>query len=138
MMLRVIIAGDYEADREVLQLLLTEPGDIEVLAHANDGSGAVRLARDLGPDIVLLDLGLDETIRALRAIRRRWSYMRSIALSVHTDADHAVRVLEAGADAYLPKWAAGTELVRAVRAIMRGRRYVSPAAGPVEPQGDST
>jgi DNA-binding NarL/FixJ family response regulator len=133
--LRVFIADDHTLMREGLKALLSSSSDIEVVAEASEGREAVRLVLSLRPDIVLMDIGLPglNGIEALRAIRQRGGTACVIMLTMHSDVEHVYRAFGAGADGYLLKEAAGTELLAAIGAIQNGRKYVSRGLGDIDP-----
>jgi DNA-binding NarL/FixJ family response regulator len=134
MAIRVLLADDHTLMRDGLKALLASTPDIEVVGEASDGHDAVKLALSLQPDIVLMDVSMPglNGIETLRAIRQRGSAAWVIMLTMHSDVEHVYRAFDAGADGYLLKEAAGTELVTAVRSVQNGRKYVSRALGHVD------
>ncbi|MGZ5145112.1 MAG: response regulator transcription factor [Burkholderiales bacterium] len=131
MKIRVLIADDHAVMRDCLGAFLTASSGIEVVAQASDGREAVRQVAELAPDVVLIDIAMQglNGIEAVRAIREQPSPARLIMLSMHSTSEHVYRAFEAGADGYLLKESAGTEVLAAVRSVHRGRRYVSRALG---------
>jgi DNA-binding NarL/FixJ family response regulator len=127
MPLRVLIADDHTMMRDGLKAFLARTPDIEVVAEAGDGHEAVRLVLASKPDIVLIDIGMPglNGLEAVREIRQRGSTACVIVLTMHSDVEHVYRAFDAGADGYLLKEAAATELVTAVRSIQGGRKYLS-------------
>jgi len=124
----VLLVEDHQIVREGLRALLDKQEDIEVVAEAEDGRAAVRLARELCPDVVVLDIvmpGLNgiETARQLIDESRR---VKVLALSAHCDKRFVVEILRAGASGYLVKDCAREELVSAIRAVMANQAYLSP------------
>jgi DNA-binding NarL/FixJ family response regulator len=114
--------------REGLAALLAGAG-IDVIGAAEDGREALRLARELTPDVVVMDISMPDLngIEAARQIRVRVPAVRIIMLSMHSNLEHVHQALAAGADGYVLKESAATEVVAAVRAVAAGRRYLSPA-----------
>jgi DNA-binding NarL/FixJ family response regulator len=128
MTLRVVIADDHAVMREGLAALLAGAG-IEVIGTAGNGREAVRIARELTPDVVVMDISMPELngVEAAREIRVRAPSVRIVMLSMHANREHVHQALAAGAEGYVLKEAAATEVVAAVRAVAAGRRYLSPA-----------
>jgi DNA-binding NarL/FixJ family response regulator len=128
MNIKILLADDHEIMREGLKSLLEKQGDITVIGEAEDGRTTVNLARELLPDIVIMDISMPDMngIEATRQIIGRNSRVKIIALSVHSDKRFVVEMLNAGASAYLLKDCAFGELVRAVRAVIANHSYLSP------------
>lgn len=128
MSIKIILADDHEIMREGLKSLLEKQGDITVIGQAEDGRTTVRLARELSPDIVIMDISMPDMngIEATRQIVGRDSRAKVIALSVHSDKRFVSEMLHAGASAYLLKDCAFNELVNAVRAVIANHSYLSP------------
>ena len=125
---KVLIADDHQILREGLcALLRTIPG-VAVLGEAGNGRDAVTLARRLCPDVVLMDISMPglNGIDATREIRASLPQVRVIALSVHSDRQSVVDMLEAGAQGYVPKECTLDELAGAMRTVMTGNVYLSP------------
>jgi two-component system, NarL family, response regulator NreC len=128
MSIKILLADDHEIMREGLKSLLEKQGDIIVIGEAEDGRTTVKLARELSPDIVIMDISMPDLngIEATRQIVSRDSRIKVIALSVHSDKRFVIEMLHAGASAYLLKDCAFGELVNAVRAVMANHTYLSP------------
>jgi DNA-binding NarL/FixJ family response regulator len=127
MKLRVVIADDHRLMRDGLKALFATEPDISVVAEASDGRDALRLIAEAQPDVVLMDISMPglNGIEALRMVRERHPATRVVVLSMHSDAEHVARALNAGANGYVLKDAAGSDLVTAIRAIRGGHSYVS-------------
>jgi len=129
MAIRVLIIDDHALVRSGLRLLLADAGDIEVAGEAASGEDGLAMARRLRPDVALCDLhlpgisGLEVTSRIARA---GWG-TRVLVVSVLEDGPMPRRLLEAGADGYVGKGCDAAELVRAVRTVASGRRYLAGA-----------
>jgi len=128
MTLRVLVADDQEIVRTGLAMILGAQDGIEVVATAVDGQDAVEQARDLRPDVCLLDIRMPRLngIEATRRIRTEYSDTKVVALSTHVDKRYLHGMLEAGASGYVVKIAAHGELVRAITAAKAGKTYLSP------------
>jgi DNA-binding NarL/FixJ family response regulator len=126
---RVLLVDDHVMMRAGLRALIEAFDGFEVVGEAGDGRAGVRLARQLEPDVVVMDLtmpglnGLDATVRIVEERNRT----RVVVLSMHTDEHYVLEALRAGASAYVVKEAAVSELEQALRAAVRGERYLSPA-----------
>ena len=128
MNLKVLLVDDHAVMREGLAALLTAAG-IDVIGTASNGREAVRLARELVPDVMVMDISMPDLngIEAARQIRVRAPSVRVVMLSMHANREHVHQALAAGADGYVLKEAAATEVATAVRAVAAGRRYLSPS-----------
>jgi two-component system response regulator NreC len=113
--------------RQGLKALLEREG-FDIVGEASDGHEASRLARDLSPDVAILDIAMPllNGIEAGRAISRRCPSVRTIALTVHTENHYVMAALEAGFSGYVLKSQAAAQLVRAIREVTRGSVYLSP------------
>lgn len=131
--IRVLVVDDHDLFRMGLASLLSEQEDIAVVAQASNGANGVRLARELRPGVILMDLRMPciDGVDAIRAIVKRDPSARVIALTVSIgEADVAAAVL-AGACGYLVKDAPMDNVVLAVRAAARGASWLSPGAASV-------
>jgi two-component system, NarL family, response regulator NreC len=134
MSLRIILADDHKIVRDGLRALLENQSGMEVIAEADNGRATVRLARELLPDLVIMDIGMPDLngIDATRQITAELPKVKVIALSMHSDRRFVVQMFKAGASGYLLKDCAFEELARAVCAVQKNQTYLSPAvAGPV-------
>ncbi len=125
---RVLLADDHELFSNGLRELLQQQGDLEVVAEARDGREAVRAARKARPELVLMDLAMPG-LNGVEATRRITSELgvKVLALSMHREARFVEAALEAGAHGYLLKSSAFEELVAAIRTVLSGSTYLSPA-----------
>lgn len=126
---RILLADDHAILRAGLKLLLDAQPDLTVVGEAQNGMGALKLAEEMHPDIILLDLtmpgmgGLD-VLRSLKGIS---PHSRVLVLTMHDDEGYLRQALALGAAGYVLKKAVDSELLNAIRAVMRGETYVHSA-----------
>lgn len=126
---RILLADDHNIVRAGLKAILESQEDMEVVGEAETGFEAVRMAKELAPDIVLLDLlmpklnGLD----AARQIRREAPSTQVLILTTSSNEAHVEKIMEMGAAGYLIKQNAGQELLKALREVRKGNAYFSPS-----------
>lgn len=127
--IRVLLADDHAVLRAGLRSLLNAQPDIEVLGEAATGDQAVRRARELTPDIVLMDITMagPDGLEAIRQIRSTLPATRVLALTMHDNLDYLRQALEAGGSGYVLKKAADTELLSAIHAVHQGGTYLHSA-----------
>jgi DNA-binding NarL/FixJ family response regulator len=125
---RIILAEDHRITREGLVNLLQERSDMEVVGEAENGREAVKLASELSPDLVIMDVTMPDLngIDATRIITGGSNNTRVIALSMYSDKQFVQGMIQAGASGYLLKDCAFEELVTAIQAVMQGDTYLSP------------
>jgi DNA-binding NarL/FixJ family response regulator len=126
---RVLVADDQTVVREGLVMLLGLSPGIEVVGAAADGEEAIRLARSLAPDVVLMDLRMPRTdgVAATRHIVEELSSIRVIVLTTYADDESVFAALEAGALGYLTKDATAAEIQRAIRTVHAGQALLDPS-----------
>ena len=129
-MIKVLLADDHSIVREGLRRIIEESEDIEVIAEADDGRIAIQLAQEKLPDIAVVDIsmpGLDglEVVSQLKVYRPE---LPIIILTMHEEEQYVVRAIEAGAMGYVTKRSAPEQLVKAIRQVMGGTRYLTPEA----------
>ena len=124
--IRLILAEDHETVRQGLRALLGARDDIEVVADAPNGRVAVDRARALKPDVVVLDLSMPEMngLAATREILEHLPQVGVIAMTRHSDDAYVQELLSAGASGYVLKQSPVDELLKAIRAVARGERYL--------------
>ena len=123
---RVLIADDHAVLRSGLRLLLDAQPDLKVVGEAADGREALKLAADLQPNLILLDLTMPGLggMEALPVLRKTVPAARVLVLTMHDDEGYLRQALQRGASGYILKKAADSELISAVRAVLRGEMYV--------------
>jgi len=125
--LRILLADDHLIFRQSLKGLLEREG-FQIIGEAADGQEAVRRARDLSPDVAVLDLAMPllNGLDAAREIVRASPRTRPILLTMHTEDPYVMEALRAGIKGYVLKTQPSTDLVQAIQEVSRGRIYLSP------------
>jgi DNA-binding NarL/FixJ family response regulator len=124
---RVLVVDDHPMMREGLSLVLSLSANIEVVGQADDGADAVRMFRELQPDITLMDLQMPnlDGVSAIAAIRAQFPKAQIIVMTTYAGDVQALRALRAGAAGYLLKNGVRKELLEAIEVVLSGRRYLS-------------
>jgi len=125
---RILLADDHKLFRDGLRTLFEQKPGIKIVGETDNGRAAVRLARELAPDVVVMDIGMPELngMEATRQIRAELPRVKVLAVSMHADRQYVAGMLAAGASGYVLKDSAFAELAEAVAVVMKGGRYLSP------------
>ena len=128
MTIRVVLVEDHRMVREALCEVLKKVPDIEIVGEAGDAREGLDQAIALAPDVIVLDIRLPDVngIEVAARLKDAGSNAKIVALSAFADKRFVTAMLRAGASGYVTKSAAGTELVRAIRAVAAGQGYFSP------------
>ncbi len=126
-MIRVLIADDHVIVREGLKQILAETSDILPIGEAADGHQVIEKIRDEPFDVVLLDISMPRAtgLEVLKQIKREAPRLPVLILTIYPESQYAIRALKAGASGYLMKESSPEELVKAVRNVADGRKYIS-------------
>lgn len=126
---KVLIVDDHGIMRDGLRALLHDERDLEVIGTAANGREAMRLADQLQPDLIVMDVSMPLTDgpEAITHIKRRLPQIRILVLTFHTDNQHVHAALRSGADGYVLKDDSRLELLTAIRAVIAGKSFLSPA-----------
>jgi NarL family two-component system response regulator LiaR len=127
----ILLADDHPLLLQALKGLLEKEDDFEIVAEAGDGEGAARLAAELKPDVVIMDISMPrlDGLEATRRIKEAYPEIAVLVLTVHNDDQSILEILQAGAAGYLVKSIFGEELVQAIRAVATGDMVLSPSIG---------
>jgi len=127
--IRVLVVDDHTVVRDGICALLALAGDIEVVGEADNGREALDRVRELVPDVVLMDVAMPtmDGLEATRRIHREFPQTKVLALSQYDDREYVFSVVEAGAQGFISKTAASSEVVSGIRAVQRGDSFLSPS-----------
>lgn len=126
-MIRILLVDDHKLVRTGIRLILEDTPDVRVEGEAESGETALTLARELHPDVVLMDVSMPGIggLEATRRLLARDSKVKVIVVSVHATEPYPLRLMEAGAHGYLTKDCAAEEVVTAIRQVHAGKRYIT-------------
>jgi two-component system, NarL family, response regulator NreC len=126
--IRILIVDDHTILRAGLRMLINAQPDMEAVSEAMDGHEALWRAREIKPDVVLMDITMPKTggLQVLEQLRQVCPHTRILVLTMHDDPAYALSVLAAGGLGYVVKRSADSDLLAAIRAVYRGRTFVDP------------
>ena len=129
MQTRILLIDDHAILRKGLRLLLEKQDDFTVVGEAEEGEAGIALIHEFSPDIVVMDITMPglNGIEATKRITAEYPDTRIIALSIHSERKFVEDMLQAGAAGYILKESVPEDLVRGIRAVMRGAGYLSPS-----------
>jgi len=127
--IRVLVVDDHTIVRDGICALLAIVGDIEVVGEAANGSEALKMVKELEPNVVLMDIAMPIMggLEATRRIRKDFPRTKVLVLTQYDDKDYVFPVIEAGASGFISKAAASSELALGIRAVYQGDSYLSPS-----------
>lgn len=129
-MIKVLLADDHSIVRAGLRRIVEESGDMEVIAEAADGREALRLVRETSPDVAVIDIsmpGLDG-LEVVSQLHGQCPDLPILILTMHEEGQYVVRAIQAGAMGYMTKQSAPEQLLKAIRKIFEGSRYLTDEA----------
>lgn len=127
--LRILIAEDHEAVRKGLVMLVNDQNDMNVVGEASDGREAIELAKELTPDVVLMDISMPKLngLTAAATLKRVMPDVKILTLTRHTDEAYLQELFQAGVSGYVLKQTAVEQLVSAIRTVASGEQFLDPA-----------
>jgi DNA-binding NarL/FixJ family response regulator len=130
---RIVIAEDHTIIREGLRALLSSDPEFDIVGEAEDGIEAIKRVERLAPDLVIMDLSMPKMngVGAIREIKRIAPETKIVVLTVHTNEEYILASFQAGSNGYVLKYASHEELVLAIRTVLNGQPYLTPAASAV-------
>lgn len=131
MSIRIILADDHAILRHALSKSFNQENDFMVVGQAKDGRSTVELAKELAPDVVVMDIAMPDLngMEATRQIARECPSVKVVALSMHSSNKYVREMFRSGARGYLLKDCLFEELLEAIRTVVDGKIYVSPSVG---------
>ncbi len=131
--IRVLLADDHTVLREATAELIDNQPDMEIVGQVGSGEETIALAESMRPDVVVMDIAMPrlDGLEATRHIVAECPGTRVLVLSAHSDAEHIIPLLEAGAISYLPKTVSLNDLLEAIRATNRGESVLPPSVASV-------
>ena len=123
---RVLLAEDHNTVREGIKMLVNAQPDMHVVGEASDGRAAIAKARELLPDLLVMDISMPELngLRATEKLREEFPDLKILTLTRHTDDGYLQQLIRAGVNGYVLKQSAPTELITAIRTVTSGKSYV--------------
>ncbi len=125
--IKVLVVDDHPVVRRGISACLARHQQMQVIGEASDGREALRLARELHPDIMLMDIDMPQMngLAATEALRRELPAIKVLILSMHSNTEHVLRIIQSGARGFVLKEAPTAELVRAIETVNAGEAYFS-------------
>ena len=132
MLIRIMIVDDHAVVRDGLKMILEAAENMRIVAMATNGREAIAIAEEQQPDVILMDISMPglNGIEAARKLRERLPAVKILFLSMHHSREHIYQALQAGAQGYLLKECAGSEVVTAVRMVMKGKQFFGQGVEP--------
>ena len=127
-MIKILIADDHLIVREGIKRIIDDSADMNVVAEASNGMEALELVWNNKYDLILLDISMpgQNGLQTLKEIKKHDKDLPVLMLSMHAEQQYAMRAIKAGASGYMTKDTASNQLVKAIRKINDGRKYISP------------
>lgn len=132
-MIGVMIVDDHKMVREGLAKLIEFDGEIKVVGEACDGANCIQKLRNTKVDVILLDLNMPDMdgVETLKVLNRRKYRPKVLVLTVHNEIEYLIKMLDLGVDGYILKDSSSRELIRAIRFVHEGDRFIQPGLIPL-------
>lgn len=132
-MIDIMIVDDHKMIREGLKKLIEFDSEIKVTAEANDGEDCLHRLQEVTPDIILLDINMPEKdgIETLRILNEKENHPKVLILTVHNEIAYLIKAIDIGVDGYILKDSGSKELIRAIRSIHEGEKFIQPSMIPL-------
>jgi len=129
-MIKVLLADDHSIVRAGLRRIVEESGDMQVIAEAADGREAIQQVHKTSPDVAIIDISMPgiDGLEVISQIRSYYPELPLLILTMHEEGQYVVRAIEAGAMGYITKQSAPEQLVKAIRKVIAGHRYLTDEA----------
>lgn len=127
--LRIVIAEDHATVREGIRMIVNAQSDMDVVGEAADGREAIAMAKDLEPDVILMDVSMPNLngLKAAATLKRLMPEIKILTLTRHTDEAYLQELFQAGVSGYVLKQSSSIHLIEAIRTVMKGESYLDPA-----------
>lgn len=126
-MIKVLLADDHSIVRAGLRRIVEESGDMQVIAEAADGREAIQKVHKTSPDVAIIDISMPgiDGLEVISQLRSYYPELPLLILTMHEEGQYVVRAIEAGAMGYITKQSAPEQLVKAIRKVIAGHRYLT-------------
>ncbi|MDI6803730.1 MAG: response regulator transcription factor [Bacteroidota bacterium] len=127
--IKILVSDDHNLVRQGIVALLNVESDMDVIGEASDGIEAVRLAKKLDPDIVIMDLSMPNLngLEATHQIKRDVPNVKVLILTQHENEEYVMQIIKAGASGYILKTSVSDDLIKAIKEIQKGEKFFSPS-----------
>jgi DNA-binding NarL/FixJ family response regulator len=128
--IKILIVDDHTVMRDGIRALLGLHDDFEIVGEASEGREAIEKARELAPDVIVMDIAMPgmDGLEATRRLTKKNPKLKVLVLTQHDNREYILSAIKAGVVGYVPKRALGSELVSAIRAVFRGESFLYPSA----------
>lgn len=135
--IRILLADDHALIRSGIATLLQSSADFSIIGEAKDGEEAIQKAKELNPDVIVIDLSMPKLsgIEATKIIKKKYPHIRVLVLTMHENEEYVYQILKSGAGGYVLKSAGKEELSSAIRAVARGEKFFSPRVSQIMAEG---